>query len=102
MLAAGRGPVGAARQEDSLLELQMQLGSLQYPRNPMRSTSTSSRPLRVVSIRAPLARRNLQLLSALKQPIACRLSIRLGRCSPIFAICHLLRWSLCVSLRSIC
>ena len=29
------------------------------------------------------------------QPIACRLSIRLGRCSPIFAICHLLRWSLC-------
>ena len=27
-------PVGAARQEDSLLELQMQLGSLQYPRNP--------------------------------------------------------------------
>ena len=29
-------PVGAARQEDSLLELQMQLGSLQYPRNPMK------------------------------------------------------------------
>ena len=29
------------------------------------------------------------------QPISCRLSIRLGRCSPIFAICHLLRWSLC-------
>ena len=29
------------------------------------------------------------------QPIACRLSIRLGRCSPTFAICHLLRWSLC-------
>ena len=30
------------------------------------------------------------------QPIACRLSIRLRRCSPIFAICHPLRWSLCV------
>ena len=26
--------IGAARQEDSLLESQMQLGSLQYPRNP--------------------------------------------------------------------
>ena len=38
-------PVGAARQEDSLLESQMQLGSLQYPHNPIRearSTSTSS------------------------------------------------------------
>ena len=32
-------PVGAARQEDSLLELQMQLGSLQYPRNPMKGAS---------------------------------------------------------------
>ena len=29
-------PIGAARQEDSLLELQMQLGSLQYPHNPMK------------------------------------------------------------------
>ena len=38
-------PIGAARQEDSLLESQMQLGSLQYPHNPIReprSTSTSS------------------------------------------------------------
>ena len=29
-------PIGAARQEDSLLESQMQLGSLQYPHNPMK------------------------------------------------------------------
>ena len=29
------------------------------------------------------------------QHIVCRLSIRLARCSPIFAICHLLRWSRC-------
>ena len=32
-------PIGAARQEDSLLESQMQLGSLQYPRNPMKGAS---------------------------------------------------------------
>ena len=32
-------PIGAARQEDSLLELQMQLGSLQYPHNPMKGAS---------------------------------------------------------------
>ena len=31
--------IGAARQEDSLLESQMQLGSLQYPRNPMKGAS---------------------------------------------------------------
>ena len=31
-------PIGAARQEDSLLESQMQLGSLQYPHNPMKDT----------------------------------------------------------------
>ena len=37
-------PIGAARQEDSLLESQMQLG-LQYPR----STSISSRSLRVLT-----------------------------------------------------
>ena len=36
---AGRGPIGAARQEDSLLESQMQLGSLQYPHNPMKGAS---------------------------------------------------------------
>ena len=32
-------PIGAARQEDSLLESQMQLGSLQYPHNPMKGGS---------------------------------------------------------------
>ena len=32
-------PIGAARQEDSLLEFQMQLGSLQYPHNPMKGAS---------------------------------------------------------------
>ena len=32
-------PIGAARQEDSLLESQMQLGSLQYPHNPMKGAS---------------------------------------------------------------
>ena len=31
--------IGAARQEDSLLESQMQLGSLQYPHNPMKGAS---------------------------------------------------------------
>ena len=46
------------------------------------------------SFLAPL-RAETRNYSLLLQPIACRLSIRLGRCSPIFAICHLLRWSLC-------
>ena len=32
-------PIGAARQEDSLLESQMQLGSLQHPHNPMKGAS---------------------------------------------------------------
>ena len=32
-------PIGAARQEDSILESQMQLGSLQYPHNPMKGAS---------------------------------------------------------------
>ena len=32
-------PIGAARQKDSLLESQMQLGSLQYPHNPMKGAS---------------------------------------------------------------
>ena len=32
-------PIGAARQEDSLLESQMQLGSLHYPHNPMKGAS---------------------------------------------------------------
>ena len=32
-------PIGAVRQEDSLLESQMQLGSLQYPHNPMKGAS---------------------------------------------------------------
>ena len=32
-------PIGAARQEDSFLESQMQLGSLQYPHNPMKGAS---------------------------------------------------------------
>ena len=32
-------PIGAARQEDSLLESQMQLGRLQYPHNPMKGAS---------------------------------------------------------------
>ena len=32
-------PISAARQEDSLLESQMQLGSLQYPHNPMKGAS---------------------------------------------------------------
>ena len=32
-------PIGAARQEDSLLESQMQLGSLQYLHNPMKGAS---------------------------------------------------------------
>ena len=32
-------PIGVARQEDSLLESQMQLGSLQYPHNPMKGAS---------------------------------------------------------------
>ena len=32
-------PIGAAWQEDSLLESQMQLGSLQYPHNPMKGAS---------------------------------------------------------------
>ena len=32
-------PIGAARQEDSLLESQMQLGSLQCPHNPMKGAS---------------------------------------------------------------
>ena len=32
-------PISAARQEDSLLECQMQLGSLQYPHNPMKGAS---------------------------------------------------------------
>ena len=36
---AGRGPIGAARQGDSLLESQMQLGSLQYPHNLMKKAS---------------------------------------------------------------
>ena len=51
----------------------------------------------------PLARRNSQLLSALAT-YRLLLSIRLGRCLPIFAMRHLLRWSLCalLSLRSIC
>ena len=44
-LAANRGHV-AARQENSLLQSQMQLGSLQYPIREPRSTSTSSRSLR--------------------------------------------------------
>ena len=35
-------PIGATRQEDSLLESQMQLGSLQYPRNPMKGASETS------------------------------------------------------------
>ena len=41
-----------------------------------------------------LARRNLQLLSALAT-YRLLLSIRLGRRLPIFAMRHLLRWSLC-------
>ena len=32
-------PISAARQEDSLLESQMQLGSLQHPHNPMKGAS---------------------------------------------------------------
>ena len=32
-------PIGAARQEDSFLESQMQLGSLQYPHNPLKGAS---------------------------------------------------------------
>ena len=36
----GAGPlIGAARQEDSLLESQMQLGSLQHPHNPIKGAS---------------------------------------------------------------
>ena len=35
----GVAPIGAARQEDSLLQSQMQLGSLQYPHNPMKGAS---------------------------------------------------------------
>ena len=38
-------PIGAARQEDSLLESQMQLGSLQYPHNPMKSFGALPLPL---------------------------------------------------------
>ena len=38
LLGQRRGLLGAARQEDSLLESQMQLGSLQYP-NPMKGAS---------------------------------------------------------------
>ena len=42
----------------------------------------------------PLARRNSQLLSALAT-YRLLLSKRLGRCLPIFAMRHLLRWSSC-------
>ena len=38
-------PIGAARQEDSLLESQMQLGSLQYPHNPMKGVGALPLPL---------------------------------------------------------
>ena len=41
--------IGAARQEDSLLESQMQLGSLQYPRNPMKGASEHFRFLLVLA-----------------------------------------------------
>ena len=37
--------IGAARQEDSLLESQMQLGSLLYPHNPMKGASELPLPL---------------------------------------------------------
>ena len=37
--ATSPAPRSAARQEDSLLESQMQLGSLQYPHNPMKGAS---------------------------------------------------------------
>ena len=47
----------------------------------------------------PLARRNSQLLPALAL-YRLLLSIRLGRCLPIFAMRHLLRWSLCA--RALC
>ena len=39
----GVAPIGAARQEDSLLESQMQLGSLQYPHNPMKTCDDTVR-----------------------------------------------------------
>ena len=39
LLANPGQPISAARQEDSLLESQMQLGSLQYPHNPMKGAS---------------------------------------------------------------
>ena len=38
-LLANPGQDAAARQEDSLLESQMQLGSLQHPRKPMKGAS---------------------------------------------------------------
>ena len=42
-------PIGAARQEDSLLESQMQLRSLQYPHNPMKGASEHFRFLSVLA-----------------------------------------------------
>ena len=42
-------PIGAARQEDSLLESQMQLGSLQCPHNPMKGASEHFPSLRALT-----------------------------------------------------
>ena len=49
-MRARRPPIGAARQEDSLLELQMQLASLQYPRISMKGASEHFHFLSVLAV----------------------------------------------------
>ena len=49
--------IGAARQEDSLLKSQMQLGSLQYPHNPMKGASEH---FHFLSVRGHLRRHGAQ------------------------------------------
>ena len=114
----------------------MQLGSLQYPRNPMNGASEHFRflsvlagghglvpparacraagqcfswprrgfPLPAMNDRNALGFARRSSLAPCAQKLATTpalathrllLSIRLGRCLPIFATRHLLRWSLC-------
>ena len=42
-------PIGAAKQEDSLLDLKMELGSLQHPCNPMKGASEHFHVLSVLA-----------------------------------------------------
>ena len=72
-------PIGAARQEDSLLESQMQLGSLQYPHNPMKGASEHFHFLSVLAGTYDDTVRNIDIGRARGRPapqLHCRLSHR--------------------------